>query len=515
MKYQKNYFLWIGIISISFILVLYLLFLNPSSNDEHDGVKYRSQNVRIVMGADIKGWNPTMVEHTSTAYGAQIFNCLHDTLIYKEIDGKKVSHLLKTMPVKNGKELTCELRDDIFFHNGNPLKTDDVIFTINLGKTNNHPQFQDMENVERIDDKKFKITLRDDTVWYDFALFRFIRILNKAAVVQDQNKGLKIGAGPYKFINYEPNSKIELELFDKYYDKEAIKTSPLKITFEIIRDSNTSLMKLEQKEVDCISYDYDKINDLQTRIDKNQISGIKIISFPQASASYIYLNKRKTDEQTRLAIAHALDFSSIIKELNIPGEPLNSYLPSSLKGANNELKNRFNIEEARRIVSTLSTNQKKIIFGAGNSGSDAIQRKVTEQLKSVGFDATFERIDFNTLISSVDNYNGIFLGENHEMEYGHKALDDYFRTNVEENFSRVDINDKHNTDDKLDQAKQQTDINEYIRLIKEVVKYLYDKSYVLSISQNNKYLVVNDKVQRGFESDFFGNMKLTNIFIKK
>ncbi|MGL9687824.1 MAG: ABC transporter substrate-binding protein [Candidatus Phytoplasma sp. TWB_XP] len=115
---------------------------------------------------------------------------------------------------------------DVYFHNDTKVTIEDIQFTIERGKQNKHPQFEEIKTITKINKTEFEIELKQETPYWHFTFCNFIRILNEKAAKENPNEGLKIGAGPYKLVNYVKGDKIEMELFEKYHNKTTIPGSP-------------------------------------------------------------------------------------------------------------------------------------------------------------------------------------------------------------------------------------------------------------------------------------------------
>ncbi|MBP5836039.1 ABC transporter substrate-binding protein [Candidatus Phytoplasma meliae] len=500
----------VTVLSLAVLSTILLIWKPWKTNDNTSDKK---NTVNIAMPSDGKGFDVCSSAHTNSAYSHHIFSIMHDTLLYKDRNGT-VHPRLADLIKEEGKELTFKLKDNIFFHNGNRLTTDDVIYTFQRGVDKRHPQFLEIYKIDKIDDKNFKVTLIKNTLWKKFTFYRFFNVLNKEAVEKDPEEGLKIGAGPYKLVKYEPDHKLNFELFDNYYNKERIKNSAKKINLKISKDDDTNLQEIQNGALDgCLTYPDTKINDLK----KNLGNQVKIVKNDSVTGSYIYINKQKTPKEVRKAISQALNLKQIKNDLDLPVEDLDSYLPSALKGNNPELQHyHTDIDASKGYVNALTTEQKKLNIGISIKSTYTIQNKIIEQLKNVGFDAILSPVEFNTLLSDVvkddSPYHMIFLGENHEMEYGHKSLMDYFLSNDNQsNMCHIDEHDQEYIEDKLKKATRTMDEAKYIKLIQEVSAYIHDQVYVIPLYKTPNYSVTSPKITQGFETDAFSTFEFTNI----
>jgi peptide/nickel transport system substrate-binding protein len=506
--FKKKNNKWFIVCCISVLVIVffsYILIYKSSHKEKYDSI--------LSFDADIKGLDPTKKENTQTAVGNRYFCCVHDTLIGVDIQTGKLTNNLARAWAKDGDKVTFELREDAYFHNGEKVTYEDVEFSIKKGQENEHPQFINaVKEIKKINDNKFEVKLKDDVVFWHFYFTNFIRILNKKAIEKNPNEGIKVGAGPYKLKQWKQKESIELERFDKYYDKEFCQKGQEKLLIEIITDPDTALTKLEQGEIDAIiGYPSSKINDLKD----NQPKNVKIFENDTFNCSYCYINKQSTSLEARKAIFKALDVPKYIQDLKLPVQTLESYIPKGLIGHDKDLQHHpTDIQGAKNIVKNLPLQEKKLKLVVSKGASLGIPNKIVEDLKEVGFEAQLEILEFNILIerSEADNsdINMLFIGEFHETLYGHKALEDYF-SGGSDNFCHVDEQDIPNLKNKIEIAKITNNEEEYAKTVKEINKYIHDQFYVIPLSSNKSYILTKDNIKKGFESDSFARFDITKI----
>src|SRR4029077_20912742 len=107
--------------------------------------------------------------------------------------------------------------------------------------------------VEVVDARNVRFKLKQP--WPDFLTFYSTAsgagwILPKKYVEKVGGEGFKkapIGAGPYKFVSFNPGLELVLEAHDKYWRKPpAVK----RLVFKVIPDETTRLAALKRGEVD-------------------------------------------------------------------------------------------------------------------------------------------------------------------------------------------------------------------------------------------------------------------------
>lgn len=491
------------ILTISIIFVF--IMLKPKKDNEIN-------KFIIAMKEDAKGLDPTNEEHTNLYYSNIILDLLHSNFFIKnEKTNEYIPQLLQTIPIKNGKKLMCELKDDVFFHNDTKITSDDVVYTFNRAHEKEHKEYKKIKKVKKINDKKFELELTDDNECWQDPFVKSIRIISQKEMTQNPENGYIIGSGTYKLKKYLPGEKFELEPFQKYNNKKDRKNIEIKIS----QDDNTLIQELQNNKIHAIlDYKSEKIKDLKKNIEEGTFDNIKILENYKANQSYIYFNKRKTKKEVREIISKSLDINKFINDLNLPSEISNAALHNKLIGYDPHIdyhKDLFNREEAKTKVSELSSSEDKKLIIPFNENSPKIQHKIIQELEHIGFKVNKPVDNFEIIISKAGKndspYSFIFLGEQFETKFGHKYFEDYFLTSnkTENNFIGIDEQDKPFLEDKINEAKRQTrNMNEYKRLISEIEQYLNQNYYLLPLMKSKTYIITNKKIKKGFEADIFG-----------
>lgn len=139
-------------------------------------------------------------------------------LVKKDINGNIVGDLAETYTIsEDGKTYTFKIKDYAFFHNGDPVTTDDVIYTINKIKDPiiKSPLRASWEGVtiEKIDDKNLLFKLNQPYISFLEKLSIGIISENFWSGVSSQEftldeRNLKpIGAGPFKITGVKTKNK--------------------------------------------------------------------------------------------------------------------------------------------------------------------------------------------------------------------------------------------------------------------------------------------------------------------
>ena len=155
---------------------------------------------------------------------------------------------------EDGRSYDFVLREGASFHNGEPVTAEDVKFSFERYRGVAHDLLQArVAAVETPDARHVRFSLKDP--WPDFLTFYATAtgagwIVPKNYVEKVGDDGFKkapIGAGPYKFVSFNPGVELVLEAFDQYWRK---KPAVKRLVFKVIPDESTRLAALKRGEVD-------------------------------------------------------------------------------------------------------------------------------------------------------------------------------------------------------------------------------------------------------------------------
>lgn len=256
---------------------------------------------------------------------------IYDTLLVKEDDEYLPSLATEWEWNEDNTELTFTLRDDVTFHNGDPLTAEDVAFTYNTIKDSSYADalcgFYD--RMEVIDDTHVVLISEEP---YGAAMETIVDpglgILSKSAYEEDPEGFLRnpVGTGPYKFVSWDSGASINLEVNEDYWGQVGTIKN---IEFAIYsNDATSAALALENGEVDLLTTVADTdLSRLQSN-DSVQVattsgSSICFIQFTMEDGSLF------ADENLRLAIAHAINKEEVLEgAAEGHGEVANSIFPS-------------------------------------------------------------------------------------------------------------------------------------------------------------------------------------------
>ncbi len=225
----------------------------------------------------------------------------------------------------DGKSLTLNLRKNALFHDGKPMTSADVAFSIMAIKAN-HPFTTMMGPVEKVDTPDpYTAIIRMSSPHPAIVLSMspaLCPILPKH--IYDDGQDLKthprnstnvIGSGPFKVTEFAPSQRIVMERFDKFF----LPGKPYldKVIISINPDASSLMLNLERGSINMIPFvtvptDLRRLaNDKQFTLTPKGYEGIGALNW----LAFNTAKKPLSDVRVRKAIATSIDKNFITKAL--------------------------------------------------------------------------------------------------------------------------------------------------------------------------------------------------------
>ncbi|MGD1822865.1 MAG: ABC transporter substrate-binding protein [Pleomorphochaeta sp.] len=331
------------IISLFFILVI---LLSVSCSKEEKDIEIIDDVVRINIASEPDSLDPWLSAAVDTK---AIFNNVFEGLMNFDYDGSLYPAIAKEVNINdNQDEYTFLLRDNVYFHNGEQLTSEDVVYTYdNLmhmsGDIANSAAYSGIKSIEAIDDFSVKFIL--DKPSSAFLSTATIAITPKG---YENQATTPIGTGPYKFIEYIPSQKVVLERFDDYYNKERMPTIKTAEVYIISDEASVvSALKSNQLDIAIISSDNAKLLEEDYKIDSSPMNMVILWALNNESEP---LN----NEKVRLALNLLVNRNDIIDGVfGGYGTPLyTNFSPVMDFYYNHDLDNYFerDLEKAKELL---------------------------------------------------------------------------------------------------------------------------------------------------------------------
>lgn len=261
---------------------------------------------------------------TSSRQMLQMGYLVWDPLVLRDPDtGKILPHVAVSWETPTERSWKFKIRDDVKFHNGNPLTSEAVRYTIEDRVLNEElksprlPNFKWVKSVEVIDDTNFIIHTHEP---YAMALERLNTLF-----IMDPKWGKEhdfqylqehaMGSGPYKWVSWTKGSNIKLVRNEDYWMKgvPAIEN----VTIKVVPEAATRLAELFSGGVDV------SLNLLQDQVEAfDKQADYEVLNFPIIRVDFWQFDSMGRasdtpvkDVRVRRAIQHAINKEKIVDKL--------------------------------------------------------------------------------------------------------------------------------------------------------------------------------------------------------
>ena len=266
-----------------------------------------------------------------------VLYALHDAMV-KPMPGQALAPSLVEAWSASEDGLTYDftLRQGATFHNGEPVTADDVKFSFERYRGASHDLMSArVAAVEIADPRHLRFRLKEP--WPDFLTFYSTAtaagwIVPRQYIEKVGDEGFKkapVGAGPYKFVSFNPGVELVLEAFDQYWHS---RPNVERLVFKVIPDETTRLAALKRGEVDIA---YSIRGELAEELQHTPGLTLKA---PVPGAQWVYFADQWDpkspwhDERVRRAANLAMDRQGINQALTLGRSHLtNSIIPESFE----------------------------------------------------------------------------------------------------------------------------------------------------------------------------------------
>ena len=318
------------------------------------------------MHAEPKTLSPISVDRDIYARWITVGNIFEQLLIYDWDQTKLVPWLAQSYEVSaDGLQITFHLRQDIFFSDGVPVTSDDVIFTYET--IINHEVdaadvanlYIDVEKVVKIDDRVLKFYMKrpyfkalEVVGFWDVGIFpKHIYEFNDPVRFNERISN-PTGSGPYLFEKWDVGSEVVLRRNENYWGR---KPKLKKVIYKFIPNNIASLQALRSHQVDMIIPSLEQFADLLT--DEDFRKEFNCVSYWNPGAPFYYIGWNQntpffSDRRIRLAMTHIVNRSQIVSQL-LKGQATTITGPFYVKGNQNDPDIKpwpYDLQKARTLL---------------------------------------------------------------------------------------------------------------------------------------------------------------------
>lgn len=395
--------------------------------------------VRFAVAEESRGLDPLTAHRRFSEAAIHV----HDSLAIFDPNGNVYGSLAKSWEVnEDATEYVIHLKGDVVFHDGTPLTAQSVkahldrVFDPEHCCNNAYQYMGPYEGAEVIDEHTVKLVFREP--WGPFGYY--IGMLDVTGIPSDtawEGKGIEmnrepVGAGPFKFVEWVPQSHVTFEPFEEYdwnpglIDHEGPpRIDELQVKF--IADQATRTACLEAGDCDIIKAPgYADIRRLANN------DAFKIERIPETGMPYSFVFNTAKWPTDQLAVRKAINLAVDREKINMAaflGERKPMY--SALSPATTEYWPEadqyayFDPDEARQILAEagyedadgdgiLEDDGRPLaiglyIFGNRESNPSVIAAEsIQADLKQIGIDTTI-------MVRPWDDQSVVAMNEEHHL----------------------------------------------------------------------------------------------------
>lgn len=306
-----------------------------------------------------------------------IFELVYDSMFQLQLDGSYTPELAESWEVSDdGTVWTFNIRQDMYWHDGEKLTANDIAFSYNFYQTHEDFPFlpvytETFESVEATDDYTLVITLSEAIPNMESQLI-FLYVIPEhiwsqytegAAASEFENVEM-IGSGPFKMVEYAQNQFVHLA---------AVKEDPLyspkidEVVFQTFDNPDALVQALRTAQVDMITeMPNTAVPGLRNESDIELVTGAPLA--PEVTDIILNVVEEGNcppedgvcsghpallDHNVRLALAHATDKQKIIDVVLLGlGTPGRTLIPDGLGvWYNDSLEDyAFDLDQANQIL---------------------------------------------------------------------------------------------------------------------------------------------------------------------
>ena len=464
--------------------------------------------------------------NNSTDQGGQVFRSLYDSLWDMNKDGTRNYFLAESCDVsEDGLTYTIRLRQDAYWHDGEQVTADDLMFTMDWFSDPDCGAVQAASGYkvdgtfctyEKVDEFTVQMSITRPSNMFAERL-GYIHPLPQhifadvpmADILTCEENDLGIGTGPFQLEEFVPGEKMVLKRNDNYYgDKAHIDI------FEVRCIANTGTQEVAFRNGELSVY---TISNAQTLDSFRSDGTYPLNSYADGRITFMQINPNSeamSSMEARQAVIYALNLEEII--LGTYGDPALCRVANSIQSTESMFYNpetvnyQQDVERAKELVESTGLADKtlRIIFNSSRVGQEEMSIMIQSQLQAVGMNVEVDSMEtsgyFQAYFRATDTYDMALMGNEMNGDPGNYAgLFDNTRSGANMYTTQEVIDLWSEIDKEMDPAKRQ-------ELIDQVDAALMECYSCVPIADTNLVFASQPNI-RGFEDT--NNMKdMTKIY---
>jgi peptide/nickel transport system substrate-binding protein len=394
------------------------------------------------------------------------------------------------------------LREGVTFHDGTPLKASDVKFTFERlvdpeTASTSASELASMKSIEATDDRTVVITLNAPDAAFLTNLAQPALVIYSEAFVKANNNDISqvaMGTGPFRFVEYVPNTRIVLEKNPDYWEEGLPYLDGIEMT--IAADDTSRTAAIVSGAVDFI--EYVPLRDVDTL---QQDPNLTLAGDTNTNIRFIGFNLTKEpfdNPLVRQAIAAVVDREAMLGPTVFGhGTPVEALFPPDFWAALQQDVRPADVERAKSLMeeaghadgfSTTITSWSQYSFLS--NAAVVLQ----EQLRQIGIEAELNLVENATMVDQVyvgKTYDIAVTGESAYVDPNTLILPN-FKSGESGNFVNYA---NPEVDALIEQGIATTDQDERARIYQEIQTLLLEDLPWVNLFVANQYEAMKTNVK--------------------
>lgn len=355
-----------------------------------------------VQAADVTSLDPHVGKETpAVTVTSQIF----DTLLTMDENNEPAPCLAESWELIDEKTWKFKLREDVKFHDGEPMTSEDVVFSINRARNSNYVSYVVDAISEVKADGEYAVTIKTKEPYSPLLsnlTVPFTAIVPKHVVEADEEgfQQKPIGTGAYKFVEWKQGEYTKMEANEEYF-QGAPKTKNLEM--KVVPEASQRVIAIETGEAD-LAYAVSANDAKRVEEDEN----LQLFKGASQSVSYLTINgenEKFADKKVRQAIRYAIDKQAIVDTLLYgSGGIADSIIPPNAFGFSKDVVSyEYDLEKAKKLMkeSKYPNGFDCTLSVTDDSVKNEICQVIQSQLKEIGINCSIQTREYGTWIDEL------------------------------------------------------------------------------------------------------------------
>jgi peptide/nickel transport system substrate-binding protein len=376
----------------------------------------------VAVTSDFQAFNPVVASALVTL---EVINFMLFTPLLQYGEGLDPTPWLAESWDLDQRGVTFRLRDDVRWHDGQPVTAEDVRFTFDLAK---NPETASLigsayltmvESATVVDPRtiRFEFTAPHSRPLESFNWAPLPRHLlegvSPAAMAQAPFNRSPVGSGPFRFVRWDAGQQVVLEANPDFSPELGGRPHLDRIVFRVASEATTRLTELLTGAIDV---NYTVAPDEAAQVEGQR--GVELIGYPGREFLYVGMNNERApfdDARVRMAVSQAIDRQTLLDAvLHGYGEPAAGPIPGWSPLDPGAAPVPHDPEAARRLLAEAGWQDSDgdgILDRAGQPLSFTIMVSedrtrqdlatvIQQQLRAVGIDMRLQVMEFQTLLAA-------------------------------------------------------------------------------------------------------------------